>query len=582
MTKGISIHIGLNYVDPARYNGWDGELAGCINDARDLKAVADRLGYASSIMTDSQATVANVVRSIGQASRQLERGDMLLLTYSGHGSHVPDVNSDEPDGRDETWVLWDRMLLDDELYNLWGQFSAGVRIFMLSDSCHSGTVAKMMMYQQMALTDVVARQYRRSRSQPPKFRLAPNEVASAVYQRDADIYSTAQWTTSGARSTIGASVILISGCQDNQLSADGERNGLFTETLLQVWNNGGFSGNYARFHRQIADRMPATQSPNLFKVGATDSAFEAEKPFVLSTGASTGTGTSAAMPTITAPASVANGSAPARLTVNPGAGRYFAVEIATNPYYFNHAQYGSQRNDDNFFASWKTTPFGFAASYPAEYAIPQAAWNRLRRAGGRLYYRIWATDSPTAWVNAKTNTPDAQAQNAYSFALEAGTTATAANIPAIDGPSSIAFGSTPPRFLINPGPNRYAAIEVTTNPYYFIYSQYGAQRNDDNFFASWKSPPFSFSANYPMSYDLPQSAWNRLRANATRLYYRIWATDSPNSWVNAVANTPDANALTAKSIAIAREAAMPETEFSVSTRNMIMLDENAKGADYLH
>jgi hypothetical protein len=33
------------------------------------------------------------------------------------------------------------------------------------------------------------------------------------------------------------SVILLSGCQDNQYSQDDEFNGLFTSNLLEVWNN---------------------------------------------------------------------------------------------------------------------------------------------------------------------------------------------------------------------------------------------------------------------------------------------------------------------------------------------------------
>ena len=39
--KGAALHIGLNHVDPDHYQGWDGELAGCQNDARDLQAIAD-------------------------------------------------------------------------------------------------------------------------------------------------------------------------------------------------------------------------------------------------------------------------------------------------------------------------------------------------------------------------------------------------------------------------------------------------------------------------------------------------------------------------------------------------------------
>src|SRR5262245_37245617 len=104
MARGISIHIGLNIVDPTCYNGWDGQLSGCLNDALDMQAIANSLGYSSSLITDGQATAANVVRAIGQAAQQLNPDDILLLTYSGHGGQVQDANGDEPDGFDETWV----------------------------------------------------------------------------------------------------------------------------------------------------------------------------------------------------------------------------------------------------------------------------------------------------------------------------------------------------------------------------------------------------------------------------------------------------------------------------------------------
>ena len=37
-------------------------------------------------------------------------------------------------------------------------------------------------------------------------------------------------------------MILISGCQDNQTSMDGDHNGAFTEQLLKVWNKGAYRG----------------------------------------------------------------------------------------------------------------------------------------------------------------------------------------------------------------------------------------------------------------------------------------------------------------------------------------------------
>src|SRR5215510_7754233 len=118
MAKGISIHIGLNRVDPSSYNGWSGELAGCVNDAQAMQSIARSCGYNSTLLLNEQATSAHVITAIGKAAQQLAPGDILLLTYSGHGGQVPDVTGGEPgdQGLDETWVLYDRMLLDDELY----------------------------------------------------------------------------------------------------------------------------------------------------------------------------------------------------------------------------------------------------------------------------------------------------------------------------------------------------------------------------------------------------------------------------------------------------------------------------------
>jgi hypothetical protein len=75
--------------------------------------------------------------------------------------------------------------------------------------------------------------------------------------------------------------LLISGCQDNQTSADGDRNGLFTETVLAVWKNGKFKGDYRGFHKSVVKLMPPTQTPNFFTIGPANYPFEEQKPFTV-------------------------------------------------------------------------------------------------------------------------------------------------------------------------------------------------------------------------------------------------------------------------------------------------------------
>jgi hypothetical protein len=75
--------------------------------------------------------------------------------------------------------------------------------------------------------------------------------------------------------------LLVSGCQDNQLSSDGDFNGLFTANLLRVWNDGKYKKGYKSFHKDIVRRMPPDQTPNYYVVGAPNAAYEAQKPFTV-------------------------------------------------------------------------------------------------------------------------------------------------------------------------------------------------------------------------------------------------------------------------------------------------------------
>jgi hypothetical protein len=268
MAQGISLHIGINRVDPAHYEGWDGPLAACEADAKDMHALAKKQGFASSgLLLTRAATARAVADAILAAARTLRSGDLFLLTYAGHGGQVRDTNREEKDRMDETWVLYDRQLVDDELYEMWGKFRRGVRIAVLSDSCHSGTVLRNV-------PDFI--------SGGPRIRAMPRTVVEKVQKAHAKLYREIQDQHPAAENAkIGASVLLISGCMDNQESRDGDRNGLFTGTLKKVWSGGRFEGGYRRLRDLIAARMPPDQTPNYFFVGVADPKFEAQKPFTV-------------------------------------------------------------------------------------------------------------------------------------------------------------------------------------------------------------------------------------------------------------------------------------------------------------
>jgi hypothetical protein len=270
--------IGLNAVDPRHYQGWSGELNACEADAQDMAEIAKAKNFSVKTLLTKAATRTKVTSEMLKTAKAFTKGDIFMLTYSGHGGQVPDLNSDEPDVQDETWCLYDGELVDDELYGLLGKFAQGVRILVFSDSCHSGTVVKMAYYQ----GTMPARGSGLS-AQHIRYRFMPPDIALRTYRANKNFYDKIlkDRKIKAAREAVKASVLLISGCQDNQLSADGDFNGLFTSQILRVWKSGAFKGDYRKFHREILRRMPPDQTPNFFRAGLIDKKFEAQTPFTI-------------------------------------------------------------------------------------------------------------------------------------------------------------------------------------------------------------------------------------------------------------------------------------------------------------
>ena len=277
MTRGISIHIGLNQVSTQHYGANVAPLSTCEQDAKDMQALATTQDFKSSFLLLSENATRSAVASVIQlASQELKSGDILFLSYSGHGAYVFDTSGDEDDNLDETWCLYDGQFLDDELLKLWTLFEEGVRILILSDSCHSGSVAKA---------------FPNAKEEENKLfqtKLLAPKVAQEVYLKNIDYYQKIEETVGNVKeSDIKASVKLLAACQDPQVSytLTFAKNSIFTEKLKDVWSRGTFDGNYEQFFERIRDEvssldfLPTVQTPNLLNIGSQNEAFDKAKPF---------------------------------------------------------------------------------------------------------------------------------------------------------------------------------------------------------------------------------------------------------------------------------------------------------------
>jgi hypothetical protein len=258
----LSYHFGLNCVNPEAYGGWEGPLTGCHNDAADWAAYAQRRRFNPTTFLDDSATRDRLRSVVREAAEQLVLGDTFLLTYSGHGGQVPDLNGDEDDGADETLCLFDGQLLDDELDQLLSRFGAGVKVIVVSDSCHSGTVTRDF----------------NPFTPAARHRSAPREACLAnVTVQDAEIVQVKAVPTP-VRCAVRAKSLLLAACADNQTAGDGERNGVFTAACLDVLQDPQFRGDWHQLRARCALRMPSSQSPQLLANSAAKK-FTRERPF---------------------------------------------------------------------------------------------------------------------------------------------------------------------------------------------------------------------------------------------------------------------------------------------------------------
>jgi len=291
--RGLSLHMGLNAVDAKHYEGWSGELYACEFDAKDMQALAKSGKMQSTILLTRKATRKAVLAAVRAAAKKLRSGDLFFLTYSGHGGQVDDVTGDEADKLDETWCLYDGELIDDELYLELSRFAAGVRVLVLSDSCHSGTVTRARPTdgsdgagRSKMLPPIIARRtYEAHKKFYDGLQRAVAKVAGKARRVDPDAALANVHATAGRRLTSiakksRAAVILLSGCQDRQTSMDGDRNGAFTEQVLKVWDHGAYRGSYTAFLAKIKAGMPRSQTPNLFAFGPVAD-FKKQQPFAV-------------------------------------------------------------------------------------------------------------------------------------------------------------------------------------------------------------------------------------------------------------------------------------------------------------
>lgn len=232
--------IGCNYTATPSV-----QLSGCISDVVNMRnTLIDAYGYQDRnifVLRDDDMsrlpTKANILNYLTQLVATSTANDMLWFHYSGHGTQIQNRNGDELDKMDECIVPCDYttsgVIIDNEFHAILK--NAKCRMMILFDCCHSGSGCDL--------------QY------------AINHNSGRM-----------QKSVNGLKSIVNKNIIMISGCQDSQTSADAYDNmskrhvGAFTQTLLETLRGGDHSISLLPLYVRLCTNLRAygfTQMPVL-------------------------------------------------------------------------------------------------------------------------------------------------------------------------------------------------------------------------------------------------------------------------------------------------------------------------------
>ncbi len=234
--------VGINY------EGTNHQLYGCINDTTNIKEALEQFYKYNQITvltdkTNKKPTKENIISEFTNLLKNAAPGDNLLFFYSGHGTNDYDLSGDELDDQDELIVPLDARttydcIRDDDLNKIIKDYlKPGVSLSALFDCCFSGTILD----------------------------LKYNYIDTTNFEKT---------TTNELVSETAGNVWMISGCQDNQTSADATvvynnrqmDAGAMTYSFLKCIKEQGTNISYKQLitnMREILKKEKYTQVPQL-------------------------------------------------------------------------------------------------------------------------------------------------------------------------------------------------------------------------------------------------------------------------------------------------------------------------------
>jgi hypothetical protein len=220
----------------------------CVADAELWARSLQQQGFTPTILRDGEATRDGILNALGTLVRDSVAGDMLAVTFAGHGTLVADVDGDESKtGQDFAYVPVDfesgAFVLDDDIFAIWRELKEGVTATSFFDACHSGNGLRMLARGERA---AVARRAR-------FLSLTPEQQRKHLQYRMTRGFRAAETRSAEVR----GSVVFFSACAEHEVALEQNGHGDFSRIAApQIAGAAGLTNR--GFHARVLEGFGAT------------------------------------------------------------------------------------------------------------------------------------------------------------------------------------------------------------------------------------------------------------------------------------------------------------------------------------
>ncbi len=242
MSKKYALLVGIN-----KYPPQFSSLRGCVNDTKSMYRMLTTIYKFDPanirVINDERAAKQNILDRLNWLVKCGVPGDQLVFHFSGHGSQIADRNRDEVnDCKDEILcpadMNWDDPLTDDTLAGEFRRIRQGVDFTFIADCCHSGTMNRDIGSTPRFLEPPFDIQVRSQGRKLKKRRIGIKGIWDDILENISNSSANSDSSASQNVQYNDQNHILLSGCRDDQTSADawidGQHQGALTANLIKT------------------------------------------------------------------------------------------------------------------------------------------------------------------------------------------------------------------------------------------------------------------------------------------------------------------------------------------------------------